>query len=197
MKHPKLSKFLLLLFFLFPTLIKANETPLQLEKPVVKSNWYYAGYSALLPGLGQYKKDRQLTGLFFFSAFTLSAANWYGKYETALDARQDYQTNDFLLSAFNISLDNNASGTIVKSILYSHIAEPYSNGVKEANTALLIIPAVYLIQIIHAYFASSGNEFVKKESNTATSGFEFKTIPTRSIYGGGGYTFDVNYIWRF
>lgn len=197
--------FLILLFLNYSLFSQEREIsdPVIVEK--LKPNYVYAGYSALLPGLGQVKKDRLFTGIFFFSVFGASLYNYKVNLEKFREEEKRYAQSSVGLNFLNLysttSLvsGNNSQNYLFSSVLASKSFARYDEAGRNANQAVLYIVAIYLIQIGHAFFCSPGSSFEKPlEAKTLeSSNFNFSIYPNRNQFGQIGTNLDINYTWRF
>ncbi len=195
--------FLVLLIFNLSLFSQENEPAP--EPPQLKSNFVYAGYSALLPGLGQVKKDRLFTGLFFFSAFGASLYNYKLNLDRFHEAEKAYRSGSMLYNISNVSFFSfGGAGFYTQYILYnSYMANQsfarYNEAERNTNQAALYAVAIYFIQIGHAFFCSPGSSFDKPVDSKSleSSSFNFNLYPTRNQFGQAGTNVDVNYTWRF
>ncbi len=180
-------------------------TPLFSEaknSPELKPDVYYAGWSSLLPGLGQVKKDRLYSGIFFFSLFAASAINWQKKLQEFNQAENDYKSKIVFINLISISSPQSSSSANISSGLFSYILlgqqafRPYQIASDHSNLALSYVVAIYFVQIMHAFFCSPGDSFqVKNESKQ--SYLNFNISPTRNQFGQTGTNVDLSYTWRF
>jgi hypothetical protein len=182
-----------------------TQTPEPQDPPKLKSNFVYAGYSALLPGLGQAKKDRLFTGLFFFSAFGASLYNYKVNLDRFHEAEKGYKESTQALSILNSASSLSQSGStyyayfLISSSLANQSFAWYTKAERDANQAVLYAVGIYLIQIGHAFFCSPGSSFDKpvESKSLESSRFNFNLYPTRNQFGQTGTNVDVNYTWRF
>lgn len=203
-KKPTIIFLISLVFnsFLFA---QETQTPEPQDPPKLKSNFVYAGYSALLPGLGQVKKDRLFTGLFFFSAFGASLYNYKVNFDRFREAEKAYIESTKELSILNSasSLSQSGSSSISNFLITSTMANlsfaRYAYAERNTNQAVLYAVGIYLIQIGHAFFCSPGSSFDKpvESKSLESSSFNFNLYPTRNQFGQTGTNVDVNYTWRF
>ncbi len=203
-KKPTIIFLISLIFhsFLFA---QETQTPEPQDPPKLKSNFVYAGYSALLPGLGQVKKDRLFTGLFFFSAFGASLYNYKVNFDRFLEEEKRYGSTMIILSpaALNIISSTYNISTFGSFLVTSSLANQsfarYAEAERNTNQAVLYAVGIYLIQIGHAFFCSPGSSFDKpvESKSLESSSFNFNLYPTRNQFGQTGTNVDVNYTWRF
>jgi hypothetical protein len=199
------ASLLILLAFQLSVFPQEDETP-KLEEPrLLKSNFVYAGYSTLLPGLGQIKKDRLFTGIFFFSAFAASAYN----YNLNLIRFRETEREYLQTSRWNLLLSNSSYATVGFSGFFSvsffssyqtnQAYIQYKEAESKTNEAAIYMAIIYFFQIGHAFFCSPGSSFEKpsESKNLEQSSFNFNFYPTRNQFGQTGTNFDLNYIWRF
>lgn len=202
MKAYKLKITILILLINSTLLSQDVEKP---EPPKLKSDFVYAGYSAILPGLGQIKKDRLYTGIFFFSAFAASVYNYKLNYDRFQEAEKAYRQGSLLFNFSNSTYALSGSGLLFHEIiLYNSVMANqafarYADAERNTNQAALYVVAIYLFQIGHAYFCSPGNVFDKPTDvkSPDSSSFNLNLYPTKNQFGQSGTNVDVTYTWRF
>ncbi len=174
------------------------------ESPKLKSDLVYAGYSAILPGLGQIKKDRLYTGIFFFSAFAAGVYNYKLNYDRFQEAEKAYRQGTSTMSLYNnLLISGNFESYTNLYIINSYNASKgfavYKEAESKTNQAGLFALSIYLFQIGHAYFCSPGNVFDKPTDvkSPDSSSFNLNLYPTKNQFGQSGTNVDVTYSWRF
>ncbi len=203
-KKPTIIFLISLIFHSFLFAQETQTTEAQ-DPPKLKSNFVYAGYSALLPGLGQVKKDRLFTGLFFFSAFGASLYNYKVNWDNFREAEKAYRENTQALSILNSASSLSQSGSayfsnlLITSTMANQSFARYAEAERNTNQAVLYAVGIYLIQIGHAFFCSPGSSFDKpvESKSLESSSFNLNLYPTRNQFGQTGTNVDVNYTWRF
>lgn len=201
MKAYKLKITILILLINSTLLSQDAEKP---EPPKLKSDFVYAGYSAILPGLGQIKKDRLYTGIFFFSAFAASVYNFKLNYDSFQEAEKAYRQATTTMSLYNnVFLSGNfgsyTSIYLINAYNANQVFAVYKDAESKTNQAALFAVAIYLFQIGHAYFCSPGNVFDKptEVKSPDSSSFNLNLYPTKNQFGQSGTNVDVTYSWRF
>jgi|JI9StandDraft_1071089.scaffolds.fasta_scaffold00333_17 hypothetical protein len=201
MKAYKLKITILILLINSTLLSQDAEKP---EPPKLKSDFVYAGYSAILPGLGQIKKDRLYTGIFFFSAFAASVYNYKLNYDRFQEAEKAYRQATTTMSLYNnVFLSGNfgsyTSIYLINAYNANQVFAVYKDAESKTNQAALFAVAIYLFQIGHAYFCSPGNVFDKptEVKSPDSSSFNLNLYPTKNQFGQSGTNVDVTYSWRF
>lgn len=201
MKAYKLKITILILLINSTLLSQDAEKP---EPPKLKSDFVYAGYSAILPGLGQIKKDRLYTGIFFFSAFAASVYNYKLNYDRFQEAEKAYRQATTTMSLYNnVFLSGNfgsyTSIYLINAYNANQVFAVYKDAESKTNQAALFAVAIYLFQIGHAYFCSPGNVFDKptEVKSPDSSSFNLNLYPTKNQFGQSGTNVDVTYTWRF
>jgi hypothetical protein len=201
MKAYKLKITILILLINSTLLSQDVEKP---EPPKLKSDFVYAGYSAILPGLGQIKKDRLYTGIFFFSAFAASVYNYKLNYDRFQEAEKAYRQATTTMSLYNnVFLSGNfgsyTSIYLINAYNANQVFAVYKDAESKTNQAALFAVAIYLFQIGHAYFCSPGNVFDKptEVKSPDSSSFNLNLYPTKNQFGQSGTNVDVTYTWRF
>ena len=201
MKAYKLKITILILLINSTLLSQDVEKP---EPPKLKSDFVYAGYSAILPGLGQIKKDRLYTGIFFFSAFAASVYNYKLNYDRFQEAEKAYRQTTTTMSLYNnVFLSGNfgsyTSIYLINAYNANQVFAVYKDAESKTNQAALFAVAIYLFQIGHAYFCSPGNVFDKPTDvkSPDSSSFNLNLYPTKNQFGQSGTNVDVTYTWRF
>jgi hypothetical protein len=201
MKAYKLKITILILLINSTLLSQDVEKP---EPPKLKSDFVYAGYSAILPGLGQIKKDRLYTGIFFFSAFAASVYNFKLNYDSFQEAEKAYRQATTTMSLYNnVFLSGNfgsyTSIYLINAYNANQVFAVYKDAESKTNQAALFAVAIYLFQIGHAYFCSPGNVFDKptEVKSPDSSSFNLNLYPTKNQFGQSGTNVDVTYSWRF
>lgn len=175
------------------------------ESPKLKSDFVYAGYSAILPGLGQIKKDRLYTGIFFFSAFAAGVYNYKLNYDRFQEAEKVYQSVSLQSNLSNASLSAFGGGNsyqfifLINSMNANQAFARYADAERNTNQAALFAVAIYLFQIGHAYFCSPGNVFDKPTDvkSPDSSSFNLNLYSTKNQFGQSGSNIDLTYSWRF
>lgn len=186
----------LVLFFSTSLSLFAEEKD---ETPKLRSNSLYAGYSALIPGLGQIKKDRVYTGIFILTIFGASVLNLKENWDNFNSKRSDYERNTFLIQVAMINNSDTLNSIPVAIAVSSLYYKDYANTAVKSNNAIQYMGLIYFAQILHAYFCSPGSAFQKKVESKVSepSNFHFSFSPTRNQFGQTGMNLDINYTWRF
>ncbi len=165
----------------------------------LRSNSIYAGYSALIPGFGQIKKDRVYTGIFIFTIFGASVWNLKQNYENFHSKSSDYRQSMVLIQVA-IPTDSDILNSILVATVVSRLYFPdYADAAAKTNNAIQYMGLIYFTQILHAYFCSPGPAFQKNLQSKVSdpSNFHFSFSPTKNQFGQQGMNLDINYTWRF
>lgn len=124
--------------------------------PELRSNTYYAAWSGLLPGFGQWKKDRMYSGIFFFSLFAASAINWQMRMEAFHQTENSYRRQIVLVNSYSTASMQSGSSSSAASlgtsiILGQQAFRPYQIASDYSNQALSYMAIIYVVQILHAF----------------------------------------------
>lgn len=155
------------------------------------SDWKYLGYSAIVPGLGQFKKDRPVYGSIALGGFVLLTANLAGAYQNFKTAEQIYQEKSIQTSAISsISLQSGmistTSALLMRVVVNNRAFVPYNAAKDNANNAVMALGIFYIAQALNAFFLKPGGETAfGSDEKSFLSGFDLKMSPERSVFGTG------------
>ncbi|MDX1959042.1 MAG: hypothetical protein SFU98_10745 [Leptospiraceae bacterium] len=181
-------------FILFTTIYFHSTIQLSAdETKQLKSDWVYAGYSSLLPGLGQWKKDRPIAGGIFLTLFLGGVYNWGVQHSKFEQARNNYEKIASYTTIYSLNSNSGSTPYLISSIIRDQAFQPYQIKAAELNGILSLTAFIYIFQIFHAYFAKPGEEFSKPVS---LNGLQWNYYQTRS-FGEIDSNYQLNYNWRF
>jgi hypothetical protein len=150
------------------------------------SNLKYVGYSAFLPGLGEFKKGNNIGGSLIMGLFFLSAFNFSDKYSKYTQYEKEYrQVESFSNTSLLISIlsSNNfrtSRGLESDFFLYNFNTNPaydlYRESSVRLNQSIQIMGIVYIGQLIYTYFSSPSQPSL--ESKVSPIQFHYTSINT-------------------
>ena len=155
------------------------------------SDWKYLGYSAIVPGLGQFKKDRPVYGSIALGGFVLLTANLALSADAFFASEKNYQANSILTSLAVSSTVQSGSvsstnGLLMNVMLSQKAFAPYYAAKDNANNAVMALGIFYIAQALNAYFLKPGGETAfGSDEKSFLSGFDLKMSPERSVFGTG------------
>lgn len=166
------------------------------------SDWKYLGYSVLVPGLGQFKKDRPVYGSIALGGFVLLAANLASSANAFYAAEKNYEMKSVTTAMVSGSLTQSgsisSSQAMLMNIMMSNSAfAPYYAAKENANNAVIVLGIFYIAQAFNAFFLNPGASTAENPSEKSFFyGLDLKISPERTAFSTGT-NMQLSYGWRF
>lgn len=160
------------------------------------SDWKYLGYSAVLPGLGEYLKDNRIEGLKTFGIFLLSYGLLDNSQRQAASYRKSYFDTAFvtayMVSAYDAPL--HYSALLIFSMDKGY-HEPYKHSKDRVNEISSFLGLFYVYQMLIAFGEKPGTEKEKQteKAQSLYEGLDLSIRPERTVFGKGT---DIQLSWR-
>ncbi|HMV77828.1 MAG TPA: hypothetical protein PL048_10080 [Leptospiraceae bacterium] len=190
---------LIVSFFILGQGISAQESG---TRESYGSDWKYLGYSILVPGLGQFKKDRPVYGSIALGGFVLLTAHLALSADAFYAAEKNYQMKSVTAAAFTGALTQSgsisSSQAMLMNIRMSSMAfAPYNAAKENANNAVIVLGIFYIAQAFNAFFLNPGGSTAENPlEKSFLYGLDLKVSPERTAFSTGT-NYQMSYGWRF
>ncbi len=166
------------------------------------SDWKYLGYSAIVPSLGQFKKDRPVYGSIALGGFVLLTANLALSADAFFASGKKYQMNS-ATAAIAVSSTvqsgslSSTNGLLMNVMLSQKAFAPYYAAKENANNAVIALGIFYIAQALNAFFLNpGGNTAENLNEKSFLYGLDLRISPERTAFSTGT-NYEMSYGWRF